>query len=131
MLREYDENNPETYEVKSTLGNMLEMIILPVTVRENLLAEISAGKTTEVVYPIIRKLIKTIDGRPIEDVLPLVTHQYDLQVLYNDIVAFSWLPEDVAKNLQPSPESSEQEKDEGAMNHVGMEDDSVSITQPI
>ncbi len=128
MLREYDEDNPATFEVKSTLGNKLEMIILPVTVREKLLAEISAGKTTEAVYPIVRKLIKTIDGRPTEDVLPLVTHQYDLQVLYNDIVAFSWLPEDVAKNLQPSPESSEQEKDEGATNLAEMEDDSVSIT---
>jgi len=131
MLRQYNEGNPQIFEYESKLGNMLEIIMLPVTLREEYLEGITKSKTTKGAFPLFCKIIKSIDGRPTMEVLSQVTHAHDLQVLYNDIVAVSWLPENVSGNLQPSPESSKQEKAGDAGKIAEPEDDNVSITQPL
>ena len=128
MLRQYDEKNPATY-MTNTTGDDIEMIVLPLGLREKYLEKISEAKTTKETIDALSFFVKSINGEPPLDVLRRASHLYDIKELYEAIVAESWMPEDVSKNSQPLPESSNLGEGEGVMKTAAMEGDNVSITR--
>ena len=128
MLRQYDEKNPATY-MTNTTGDDVEMIVLPLGLREEYLSEIAKATTTETMNAALCRFVKTINGEPAKDVLERATHFSDIKDLYEAIVAESWMPENVSKNSQPLPESSKPEEGEDVTKTVPMDEDNVSITR--
>lgn len=130
MFRKYDEDNPETYMADFD-GIEVEFKILPLGLRDQYVEDLGKDGSYTEISERIGQVVASINGEPVETELKQLTHLSDFGNFRNFVIINSFLPEAVSKNSQPSPESSEQEKDEGATNPVETEDDSVSITQPI
>ena len=130
MLRDYNEDNPATYEVDFD-DDKIEFKILPLGFRDEYIGDLGKDGSYTQLTERVGKIVQSINGETVESKMKRLTHLSDINGFIAFIIRNSFLPEDVAKNSQPSPESSEQEKDEGATNLAETEDDCVSTTQQV
>lgn len=130
MLRDYDEDNPQTYMADFD-GDEIEFKILPLGLRDELINELGKDGSYNELVGRIGRVVESINGESVDTKMKKLTHLSDAGKLRNFIIMNSFLPEAVSKNSQPSPESSDQERARDAMMNVEPDEGSVSTTQTV